>query len=236
MRQSRLFRYSGAARIVIAVWDGGDAEESKANAASAGDRDSSTVSAFPSSSCHPTQGLLIFHTYRTISAVSLNTSRLLSVFRRSDTRTGQQTTWPCLTSTTLTGRVASLELLPGMSHCLTAIVTDGSSNGRQEWHEHSRGRCGRNWFWRSERGMQPDHGKRSPASWRSSLQSADIIESPPSESSTAPRVPRRINVGHRRPRIYDEAARQALIVLWEGFRPRMRQTTQGIVPDTRSSA
>jgi hypothetical protein len=36
-------------------------------------------------------------------------------------------------------RIASLDLLPGMSHCLTAIVTEGNGYGRQEWHEHLRG-------------------------------------------------------------------------------------------------
>jgi hypothetical protein len=41
-------------------------------------------------------------------------------------------------------RIASLDLLPGMGHCLTAIVTDGNGDGRQKWHEYSRGRRGRN--------------------------------------------------------------------------------------------
>ena len=41
-------------------------------------------------------------------------------------------------------RVASLDLLPEMAHCLTAIVTEGNGYGRQEWHEHLRGRRGRN--------------------------------------------------------------------------------------------
>jgi len=41
-------------------------------------------------------------------------------------------------------RIASLDLLPRMGHCLTAIVTEGSGDGRQEWHEHLRGRRGRN--------------------------------------------------------------------------------------------
>jgi Integrase len=41
-------------------------------------------------------------------------------------------------------RIASLDLLPGMGHCLTAIVTEGNGDGRQKWHEHFRGRGGRN--------------------------------------------------------------------------------------------
>jgi hypothetical protein len=41
-------------------------------------------------------------------------------------------------------RIASLDLLPPMGHCLTAIVTEGSGGGRQEWHEHLRERRGRN--------------------------------------------------------------------------------------------
>jgi hypothetical protein len=41
-------------------------------------------------------------------------------------------------------RIASLDLLPPMGHCLTAIVTEGSGGGRQEWHEHLREWRGRN--------------------------------------------------------------------------------------------
>jgi hypothetical protein len=41
-------------------------------------------------------------------------------------------------------RIASLDLLPGMGHCLTAIVTEGNGDRRQKWHEHFRGRRGRN--------------------------------------------------------------------------------------------
>jgi len=56
-------------------------------------------------------------------------------------------------------RVASLDLLPGMGHCLTAIVTEGNGNWRQKWHENLRRRRGRNWFKRFERDMAPDRGK-----------------------------------------------------------------------------
>ena len=56
-------------------------------------------------------------------------------------------------------RIASLDLLLGMSHCLTAFVTEGNSYWRQKWHEHLLGRPGRNWFKPFERDITPDQGK-----------------------------------------------------------------------------